>query len=186
MEYARLHAIAAELKSHAPEDVWATEISGDEIIMMMSQANQHELVVVRLSRQLNRALELISPGMIAHGGADLEDPEAGVRRRPDVMVFPEEVLETGEAVHPRDVFAVVEVVSKPNPENDYQGKVRDYPRMGVPYYLIVDPRKGTGLILAGVRPTPEGPRYATRTEFSFGEKILLGGYEIDTSVFPTY
>ncbi|MBD0694899.1 Uma2 family endonuclease [Streptomyces sp. CBMA123] len=30
----------------------------------------------------------------------------------------------------------------PNPENDLVGKVRDYPLMGIPLYLLIDPREG--------------------------------------------
>ncbi|WP_181799291.1 Uma2 family endonuclease [Kitasatospora acidiphila] len=168
MDYARMRAIAEELMAHAPEDVWATEISGDEIIMMMSPANLHELIVYRLAKHVDRQLERSGTGLIAHGGADIEDPESGIKRRPDVMIFPESALESGEAVHPREVTAVVEVVSKSNPENDYEGKMRDYPIMGVPFYLIIDPRTGTGLVLSAPHQTPEGRRYSTRREFTFG------------------
>ncbi|MCC9309614.1 Uma2 family endonuclease [Kitasatospora sp. RB6PN24] len=186
MDYARMRAIADELMAHAPEDVWATEISGDEIIMMMSPANLHELIVYRLAKRLDRQLERSGTGLIAHGGADIEDPESGVKRRPDVMVFPERALESGEAVHPREVVAVVEVVSKSNPENDYEGKMRDYPTMEVPYYLIVDPRTGTGLLLSAPHQTPEGRRYSTRREFAFGETVQVGKWEVDTADFPVY
>ncbi|ARZ65786.1 hypothetical protein SMD11_0119 [Streptomyces albireticuli] len=186
MDYARMRAVADQLAAHAPEDVWATEISGNEIIMMMSPANLHELIVYRLAKHLDRQLDRSAPGLIAHGGADVEDPEAGIKRRPDVMVFPEQALESGEAVHPREITAVVEVVSRSNPENDYEGKMRDYPTMGIPYYLIIDPRNGTGLLLSAPHATPEGPRYSTRREFRFGETVPLGTYSIDTSVFPVY
>ncbi|GAA0659155.1 hypothetical protein GCM10010193_07440 [Kitasatospora atroaurantiaca] len=186
MDYARMRAVADELAAHAPEDVWATEISGDEIIMMMSPANLHELIVYRLAKHLDRQLEQSTPGLIAHGGADIEDPESGIKRRPDVMVFPESALESGEAVHPRDVTAVVEVVSKSNPENDYEGKMRDYPTMGIPHYLIIDPRNGTGLVLSAPHTTPEGRRYSTRRDFQFGETVQLGVYDIETAEFPTY
>ncbi|MDH6113272.1 Uma2 family endonuclease [Kitasatospora sp. MAP12-15] len=186
MDYARMRAVADELAALAPEDVWATEISGDEIIMMMSPANLHELIVYRLAKQLDRQLEKSALELIAHGGADVEDSASGIKRRPDIMVFPESALESGDAVHPRDVVAVVEVVSKSNPENDYQGKMRDYPVMGIPYYLIVDPRNGTGIVLSAPHTTPEGPRYSTRREFRFGESVLLGALEVDTADFSTY
>ncbi|AUG76721.1 hypothetical protein CFP65_1847 [Kitasatospora sp. MMS16-BH015] len=187
MDYARMRAIADELMAHAPEDVWATEISGDEIIMMMSPAKRHELIVYRLAKHLDRQLESADTDLIAHGGADVEDPESGIKRRPDVMVFPESALDSsGEALHPREVTAVVEVVSKSNPENDYAGKVRDYPAMGIPYYLIIDPRSGTGLVLSAPHETPEGRRYSTRREFTFGETVEFAGYEVATADFPTY
>ncbi|MER8182323.1 Uma2 family endonuclease [Kitasatospora sp. NPDC094015] len=186
MDYARMRAVADELTAHAPEDVRAVEISGDEIIMMMSPVNLHELIVYRLTRLLDRQLADAAEPFIAHGGADIEDPESGIKRRPDVMVFPESALTAGDAVHPREVIAVVEVVSKSNPENDYEGKMRDYPTMGIPHYLIVDPRNGTGLVLSLPHDTPEGRRYSTRREFRFGERVAVGAYEVDTAGFPTY
>ncbi|MGY1456184.1 Uma2 family endonuclease [Streptomyces sp. SS8] len=186
VDYERMAEIAEELSRHIPEEVRAVEISGEEIVMMMSPSNQHELIVRRVGKQLDAQIERQGVDLIAHGGADLEDPAVGVRRRPDVMVFPESCLETGEAVHPHDVEAVVEVVSRTNPENDYEGKTRDYPAMGVPYYLLLDPRKGTGALYSGIHRTPEGPRYGTSTEFAFGETVRVGDWTVDTSVFPTY
>ncbi|WP_157531478.1 MULTISPECIES: hypothetical protein [unclassified Kitasatospora] len=64
--------------------------------------------------------------------------------------------------------------------------MRDYPTMGIPHYLIVDPRTGTGLVLSAPHPTPEGPRYSTRREFHFGETVQLSTYDIETAEFPTY
>jgi Uma2 family endonuclease len=37
----------------------------------------------------------------------------------------------------------VEVVFPSSPGTDYEDKSRDYPAMGIPHYLIVDPRDGT-------------------------------------------
>ncbi|MFP8882693.1 Uma2 family endonuclease [Streptomyces mangrovi] len=186
VDYERMAEIAEELSRHIPKEVRAVEISGEEIVMMMSPGNQHELIVRRVGKQLDAQIERQGVDLIAHGGADLEDPAVGVRRRPDVMVFPESCLETGEAVHPHDVEVVVEVVSRTNPENDYEGKTRDYPAMGIPYYLLLDPRKGTGALYSGIHRTPEGPRYGTSTEFAFGETVRVGDWTVDTSVFPTY
>ncbi|MFD7106555.1 Uma2 family endonuclease [Streptomyces celluloflavus] len=183
--YARLRRIADQLPES--DDIWAVEISGKEIIVMMGPAKRHGLIAFRIARQLNAQLDRSTPGVIAQSGAEVEDPALGIMRRPDVIVLPEAVLdEEGDAVDPRDVFAVVEVVSKSNPENDYAGKMRDYPRMGIPWYLIVDPRKGIGTVLSNVTPGPEGPRYATSTAYAFGDVITVDTYKIDTSGFPTY
>ncbi|WP_405020542.1 Uma2 family endonuclease [Kitasatospora sp. NBC_00070] len=186
MSYPRLRTIADAIATRAPDDVWATEISGSEILVLTGRINPHQLVARRLANQLDRQLDHAATGLIAHGGADVEDPESGIKRRPDVMVFPENARESGEAVHPRDVTGVVEVVSRSTPENDYEGRMRDYPTMGIPHYLIVDPRTGTGLVLSAPHSTPEGRRYSTRREFRFGETVQLGPYDIETSEFPTY
>ncbi|MEC4017358.1 Uma2 family endonuclease [Streptomyces sp. H27-D2] len=183
--YARLRKIVDQLPES--EDIWAVEITGKEIVMMMSPAKRHELIAFRIARQLNAQLERVAPGVIAQSGAEVEDPVVGVMRRPDVIVLPEAALdEEGDGVDPREVLAVVEVVSKSNPENDYAGKMRDYPSMGIPWYLLVDPRKGTGAVLSNITSGPEGRQYATRTDYVFGDTVAMDAYRIDTADFPTY
>lgn len=50
-----------------------------------------------------------------------------------MIAFPtEDVDPQAEAVNPRAVLLVVEIVSKSNPKNDLVTKLEDYPRMGVP------------------------------------------------------
>ncbi|WP_162257872.1 MULTISPECIES: Uma2 family endonuclease [unclassified Kitasatospora] len=74
---------------------------------------------------------------------------------------------------------MVEIVSKSNPETDYQNKVRDYAAMGIPLYLLVDPREGTGIVYSQ-------PGYASREKFVFGDTVLVGPWSIDTSGLLTY
>lgn len=148
--------------------------------MTMSPVGRHELAVVRIARQLNAQIERTHPGCLAHGGADLEDAGLGRLRNPDLMVFPEAALEAEKpALLPHEVLLVVEVVSKSNPENDYDHKVRDYAAMGIPLYLLVDPRKGTGIV-------HDQPGYAVRTPFTFGDTVTVGPWTIDTGVLLTY
>jgi Uma2 family endonuclease len=186
MDYARMREIADELSK--VEESWAVEISGDEIIMMMGPSKRHEYIVLRLAQRLNRQLEGVEPEVWAHSGAEVEDPSgAAALRRPDIMILPPEALNTeGPSLAPEDVLAVIEVVSKSNPENDYLGKTRDYAVMGIEHYLLVDPRKGTGTVLSSPHPTAEGQRYAQRLEFAFGETVQLGPWRIETADFPLY
>ncbi|GAA2842054.1 hypothetical protein GCM10010441_77680 [Kitasatospora paracochleata] len=156
------------------------EIAEGRIVMTMSPVGRHELAVVRIARQLNAQIERTHPGCLAHGGADLEDAGLGRLRNPDLMVFPEAALEAEKpALLPHEVLLVVEVVSKSNPENDYDHKVRDYAAMGIPLYLLVDPRKGTGIV-------HDQPGYAVRTPFTFGDTVTVGPWTIDTGVLLTY
>lgn len=183
--YERMREIAEQV-SKVPE-AWAVEVSGGEIHVMMSPAKRHELIVLRTARQLNRQLDAVAPGLAAHGGAEVEDPQAGVMRRPDLLVLAEDVLdESGDYVDPKDVHVALEVVSKSNPENDYSGKVRDYPRIGIPCYVIIDPRLGTGVVLSEIGPGSEGPAYQCREPFAFGETVRIGEWSLDTSQFPLY
>jgi Uma2 family endonuclease len=176
--YARLREIADQLP-RIP-GISKVEIADGEIVMMMSPVRRHELAVLRIARQLNAQLPSTHPGYIAHPGGDLEDVGLGRLRCPDLMVFAEEALEEEQpALLPHEVLLVVEIVSKSNPENDYQNKVRDYAAMGIPLYLLVDPRKGTGIV-------HDQPGYASRKEFAFGDTVTVGPWTIDTSVLLTY
>ncbi|WP_371497453.1 Uma2 family endonuclease [Kitasatospora sp. NBC_00374] len=176
--YARLREIADELPQ--VPGISKIEIADGEIVMMMSPVKQHELAVIRIARQLNEQLPRTHPGHIAHGGADLEDAGLGRLRNPDLMVFPEAAMETaGRALQPHEVVLVMEVVSRSNPENDYENKVRDYAAMGIPLYLLVDPRDGTGIVHSQ-------PGFASREKFVFGDTVTVGPWRVDTTGLRTY
>jgi hypothetical protein len=64
--------------------------------------------------------------------------------------------------------------------------MRDYPLLGIPVYVIFDPRTGSGAVLSDVHPTPEGPRYATRKDFVYGEDITIGEWTISTEELPRH
>ncbi|GAA1198221.1 isoleucyl-tRNA synthetase [Kitasatospora gansuensis] len=97
-----------------------------------------------------------------------------------MMVFAEAALESAApALLPHEVVLVVEVVSTSNPENDYENKVHDYAAMGIPHYLLVDPRDGTGIVHSQ-------PGYASREKFAFGDTVPVGPWTIDTSGLLTY
>jgi Uma2 family endonuclease len=175
---ARLREIAAQLPQIP--GIGQMEIANGEIVMTMSRVRRHELAVIRIGRQLNEQLAATHPGFVAHPGADLEDVGPGRSRRPDLMVFPESVLEEDTAaVYPADVLLAVEVVSKSNPENDSDEKVRDYAAMGIPLYLLIDPRDGTGIVHSQ-------PRYTRRERFAFGDVVQVGPWRINTGGLLTY
>ncbi|GHD91563.1 hypothetical protein GCM10010508_40940 [Streptomyces naganishii JCM 4654] len=60
--------------------------------------------------------------------------------------------------------------------------MRDYPLIGIPVY----PRTGTGAVLTDIHPTPDGPRYATRKDFVYGEDVTIGDWTISTEGLPRY
>ncbi|MFJ4093558.1 Uma2 family endonuclease [Kitasatospora sp. NPDC089913] len=176
--YARLREIADQLPQIP--GIGKIEIADGEIVMMMSPVRKHELAVLRIARQLNAQVPLTHPGHVAHPGADLEDVGLGRLRNPDLMVFSEKALESDQpALLPHEVLLVVEIVSKSNPDNDYHAKVRDYAAMGIPLYLLVDPRKGTGIV-------HDEPGYTRRKEFAFGDTITVGPWTLDTGGLLTY
>ncbi|MET7389836.1 Uma2 family endonuclease [Streptomyces sp. NPDC005529] len=186
MDYQRMRDHADQLLAASPNEPWKLEISGDQIVMMTSPVGRHLGLVRSLRMQLEAQLPGTNPGYLADGDTDLEDVSLGVRRVPDLMVFHEDLLERDEPARPGDVLMVCEVVSRANPENDYKGKLRDYPAMGIPHYLIVDPRTGT--VHAHTEPyaAPEGPSYATHRKYPFGKTVEIGPWRIDTGRFTRY
>ncbi|PWI42517.1 Uma2 family endonuclease [Streptomyces sp. ICBB 8177] len=187
MDYARMRAIAEELLRHAPDPVIGAEIGGSGIVMMMSPSRPHELIAMRLRRQLDAQL---AEGLVAHTGGEVEDPALGRLRRPDLIVVPESVFaeETMAPFRPGDLAMVAEIVSPSNHVNDYEQKTHDYPAMGIPLYLLVDPRKGTVTVFSDPGGVDADGRacYRARHDYVFGDKAAVGDWTIDTSELPTY
>ncbi|MFC8675551.1 Uma2 family endonuclease [Streptomyces griseorubiginosus] len=161
------------------------EITKEGIVLdMMSPSKPHELTVLRVRKRLE---QVMPEALVAHTGEpDVEDEPEGIMRRPDVMVITEAEMEGDGSFDPRTVRAAIEVVSRSNPDNDWVSKVRDYPLIGVPVYAIFDPRTATGAVLTDIHPTPDGPRYATRKDFVYGEAVTIGDWTISTDDLPRY
>ncbi|MFF6993388.1 Uma2 family endonuclease [Streptomyces sp. NPDC008313] len=161
------------------------EITKEGIVHdMMSPVKQHELTVLRLRKRLEKAMP---EEIVAHTGEpDVEGAYEGVLRRPDVMVIAEEDMEGEGTFDPRTVLAAVEIVSRSNPDNDWIAKTRDYPLLGIPVYAVFDPRTGSGAVFTDIHSTPDGPRYATRKDFVYGEDVTIGEWTIATNGLPRY
>ncbi|MEU3748545.1 MULTISPECIES: Uma2 family endonuclease [Streptomyces] len=151
---------------------------------MMAPVGPHELTTVHLRRRLEKVMP---EEIVAHTGEpDVEDVSEGIMRRPDVMVIALADMDVPGSFDPRTLFAAIEVVSRSNPDNDWVTKVRDYPLIGVPSYAVFDPRTGTGAVLTDIHPTPDGPRYATRKDFVYGEDVTIAEWTISTDGLPRY
>jgi Uma2 family endonuclease len=161
------------------------EITKEGIVHdMASPSGPHELTTL----QLRKRLEKVMPEEIAAhtGKPDVEDKSEGIMRRPDVMVIAEADMEGDGTCDPRTLVAAVEIVSNSNPDNDWVTKMRDYPLIGIPVYAVFDPRTGTGAVLTDIHSTPDGPRYATRKDFVYGEDVTIGDWTISTDGLPRY
>ncbi|WP_156726504.1 Uma2 family endonuclease [Streptomyces apocyni] len=124
---------------------------------------------------------------VAHTGKpDVEDPAQGILRRPDLIVLAWADMEGEGSFPPRTLIAAIEIVSRSNPDNDWVSKMRDYPLLGIPIYAVFDPRTGTGAVLSDIHSTPQGPRYATRREFVYGEDVTSSEWTISTEGLPRY
>ncbi|MFD9594745.1 Uma2 family endonuclease [Kitasatospora sp. NPDC059973] len=133
---------------------------------------------VRTTRRAERNLLLIRRQFDAHAplellpseNTDLVSPAVGKSRNPDLTYLPSEVLETTDHQVPAEAAAVaVELVSPSNPENDWVGKVRDYPQMGIPLYLLIDAGQRTVTLFS----RPDGTKYHRREDVDFGEALHI-------------
>ncbi|MEU7646567.1 Uma2 family endonuclease [Streptomyces huasconensis] len=161
------------------------EITKEGIVHdMMSPTGPHELTALRIRKRLEKVMP---EELVAHTGTpDVEDLPEGIMRHPDVMVIAEADMEIQGAFDPRTLIAAVEIVSRSNPDNDWVGKMRDYPLVGVPVYVIFDPRTGSGAVMTDIHATPQGPRYATRKDFVYGEPVTIAEWTIPTDNLPRY
>ncbi|MFE2879400.1 Uma2 family endonuclease [Streptomyces roseus] len=161
------------------------EITKEGIVHdMMSPGRPHELTAVLVSRRMEKVMP---DDLVAHTGTpDVENAPEGVMRHPDVIVLALADMEGDGPFDPRSLLAAVEVVSRSNPDNDWIGKVRDYPLLGIPVYAVFDPRTATGAVMSDIHPTPEGPRYATRKDFVYGEDVTIADWTISTDGLPRY
>ncbi|MER7514870.1 Uma2 family endonuclease [Streptomyces sp. NPDC126499] len=161
------------------------EITKEGIVHdMMAPGGPHELTVLRVRKRLEKVMP---EELAAHTGEpDVADDTQGVMRHPDVMVIAEADMEVEFSFDPRTLLAAIEVVSRSNPDNDWVGKLRDYPLLGVPVYAIFDPRTGSGAVFSDIHATPEGPRYATRKDFFYGEDVTIAEWTISTDGLPRY
>ncbi|MBV7246716.1 Uma2 family endonuclease [Streptomyces sp. MW-W600-10] len=161
------------------------EITREGIVHdMMAPVGPHELTTLRIRKRMERVMP---EELVAHTGTpDVESVQHGIMRHPDVMVIAEADMEVAGSVDPQALIAAIEVVSRSNPDNDWVSKVSDYPLLGVPVYAIFDPRTGSGAVLSDIHRTPEGPRYATRKDFLYGEDVTIGEWTISTDDLPRY
>ncbi|MFF3498900.1 Uma2 family endonuclease [Streptomyces sp. NPDC003247] len=186
MEYRKMRAIAEKLDAYAErlEGTWSVEIGpSGPVLAMTCRPKRHEGTVHRIRRQLDAQVPVTHPGHICANGPGIEHPGLGRMRRPDAVVLREDVLdEECLAVDATQVLAVIEIVSPSNPNNDYVEKLADYPAMGIPHYLIVDPRTGT----VEVHSEPCRGRYTGKDPYIYGDKVPFGAWTVDTSEFRRY
>ncbi|WP_407287730.1 Uma2 family endonuclease [Streptomyces sp. BP-8] len=161
------------------------EITKEGIVLdMVSPVGPHALTTLHLRKRLEKVMP---EELVAHAGQpDVENEPEGIMRRPDVMVIAWADMERQGSFDPHTLIAAVEIVSRSNPDNDWVSKLRDYAVLGIPTYAIFDPREGKGAVLSDIHSTPDGPRYATRKDFLYGEDVTIGEWTISTEGLPRY
>ncbi|MFC4036684.1 Uma2 family endonuclease [Streptomyces polygonati] len=175
-------ALLDEARRSLP-DGFKAEISGDTIVMMVGSSGIHQRNLLVVRRQFDAHCPV---DLLPSENTDLVSPGAGKSRNPDLTYLPADVLETTDNQVPAEAAAIaVELVSPSNPENDWVGKVRDYPLMGIPLYLVVDARLKSVTLFS----RPDGGKYHRRDDADFGESLGIPGpfgFDLDTSALLPY
>jgi Uma2 family endonuclease len=171
-----------EVRQSLP-DGFKAEISGDLIVMQASPTMIHQRNLVILRRQFDAHLP---SGYMDTANTDLGSAHADTVRNPDLTYLPDQVMASPGHIAPaHEALIAVEIVSPSNPDNDWVGKVRDYPLMGVPMYLIVDGRKKSVTLFSEL----SNGRYRLREDAGFGEDVHIPApfsFTLDTSTLMPY
>ncbi|MCC9306862.1 Uma2 family endonuclease [Kitasatospora sp. RB6PN24] len=185
-EIRRLRQVADQLADFAErlEDGWKVEIAEGQISFVMRSPSLPHGVNVRV---LRRQIEAQTPHVFAINGTDAEDPVTGLSKVPDLMAIAEADLDHSQRkADSRRLLLVAEVVSPRNPNNDLREKLEDYPRMGVPVYVVVDPRNGSVTVHSEPKEGPDGLRYRSSIPYAFGEPVPAGQWTFDTADLVRY
>ena len=168
-----------ELREHytPPPGVTHPEISGGAFVMTMSPCRRHQITTADLRDQL---ASQVPDGVGVLEAADIGDDVLGKLRVPDLVVT------NGGAVP----LLAIEIVSPSTAGTDYGAKGHDYPAMGIPRYLIVDPRDGTWTYQWQIGGREGRPAYENRLHLPYGSTVAvatdLGTWKLDTSGLPLY
>ncbi|MFF1378449.1 Uma2 family endonuclease [Streptomyces sp. NPDC058308] len=182
-EYAEAFVDLADGQGHLVR----ADIANQEItVHMMSPSNAHGEIVMEVGFQI-RSQDRDAVALVENR---VHRPDLGLCRTADLLVLTREVRDQQEeefgTLGP-DASVAVEVVSPSNPKNDHITKLRDYPRMGVPVYVIIDPRDGTITVHSGPDTSGGVPRYAdTPLRYKFGDTVQMGQWSVETGKFPRY
>ncbi|MFJ7156632.1 Uma2 family endonuclease [Streptomyces sp. NPDC101118] len=183
-----LHDFAEQIAELAErhQSRWKVQTSDGRILVAIrTPTAPHGLNVVRLRRQI----EAQSPDVIALNDTNMHDPATGLTKIPDLIVIAEEDVDgTAKGVDPRDVLMTMEVVSPSNSLDDIREKLADYPRMGIPLYVVVDPRhdKQTVTVHSDPSPGPDGLRYRKTVPHAFGDTVTAGRWTLETATLKSY
>lgn len=143
------------------------ELSGDTIVMRARPSALHQRNLAIIQRQFDAHCP---EGHFPSGNSDLAAVQVGTVRNPDLTYLPDAAVDLPEHDIPASMALIaVEMVSPTNPENDWVGKLRDYPLMGIPLYLIVDARAKTVTLFSEA----QNGRYRTREDADFGETVHI-------------
>lgn len=180
-----LRTVAERMADMLPEGFRAEILEGS-IVVSPTPTKKHAEVIRCISEQMSPQLpegmacyQVLSVGT-SDGNSDYASP--------DLVVFPiAKAREDDDWLSaPDSVDLVLEVVSPGNARNDTESKPRVYAAMGIPVYLLVDPRDGSITCYSDPR---EG-RFQAEHRMKFGDTIILPeplkDLSIETGDLPCY
>ncbi|WP_415947348.1 Uma2 family endonuclease [Streptomyces sp. KLOTTS4A1] len=187
--YQQLQELAEVYEAEAKNrgELARADITNQEItVHMMSPSNPHGRIVMQIGRQIENQ----DRDAVALPETRVHRPDLGMCRTADLLVLTEDAWDRqpedfGTLAH--DVSVAFEVVSISDPGRDYITKLREYPRMGIPVYAIVDPRDGKVTVHSGIDTSSGVPAYEEPpARYKFGETVPVGPWTLDTAQFPRY
>jgi len=121
------------------EDTWAEWVDG-EIVLMSPASTQHQRIGSFLEILLRLYTELRGLGEILRAPFAMRLPFVRRGREPDLLF-----IATAHASRLKDTYldgpadVVIEIVSEESIARDYEKKLADYERGGIPEYWLIDP-----------------------------------------------
>ncbi|WP_256177716.1 Uma2 family endonuclease [Kitasatospora aureofaciens] len=177
------HRRLAYARTLTPPPGWKVEVSGDAVLVTAPPSPIHQRNLLLLRRQFDAHCPA---ELMPSENTDLASPNVGKLRNPDLTYIPLSVVELGGNEVPAEQAAIaVEIVSPSNPENDLVGKVRDYPLMAIPLYLLIDPREGDLVLYS----EPSGSGYHRQWTGKFGDPVPIPapfGFDLATDALLRY
>jgi len=126
-----------EILDQLPDDGNRYEVVHGELLVTPAPRWNHQELLARLFRQVDRYLERFPVGHLVISPADVRwGMDTGVQ--PDLFVVPKAAARTMDWRQIRELLLVVEVVSPSSARADRFTKRRRYQEAGVPLYWIVD------------------------------------------------
>lgn len=180
--YERHREFVEEVLRTAPDGV-RVEWSGDTLIMQAAPPNIHQLSIMLVQRQFERH---VPDDYGFSGNSALTTPDVTKERSLDLTYLPiASFAREGNTTPAEEALIAVEVVSPSNAGNDWVDKLRDYAVMGIPLYLIIDPREGTVTLFS----EPNHDRYHARHDRKFGDSMRIPepfDFDLDLSGLVRY
>ncbi len=128
-----------DILDQLPDDGNRYEVVYGELLVTPAPRWNHQELVARLFRIVDRYLERFPFGHLVMSPADVRwGQDTGVQ--PDLFVVPKAVARTMDWSQVRELLLVIEVLSPSTQRADRFTKRRRYQEAGVPVYWMVDPK----------------------------------------------